>query len=178
MKLQVEYIPIDSIKTYEGNAKLHPAEQVEQIKKSIQDFGMNDPIAVWKDNVIIEGHGRLIALKELGYTEAPVIRLDNLSDEERRAYALAHNKLTMNTGFDFNLLDMELEDLSFDMGEFGFDVSGEDFGGDIEPDLSAQPSFKYKEQYGVIVMCESEQDQEAIYNRLTEEGYNCRVVAV
>lgn len=109
MKLKIEYIPIEELKTYENNAKLHPAEQVEQIKKSIEQFGMNDPIAVWKDNVIIEGHGRLIACNELGFTEVPIIRLDSLTDEQRRAYTLVHNKLTMNTNFDFMQLDMELD---------------------------------------------------------------------
>lgn len=109
MKLKIEYIPIEELKTYENNAKLHPAEQVEQIKKSIEQFGMNDPIAVWKDNVIIEGHGRLIACNELGFTEVPIIRLESLTDEQRRAYTLVHNKLTMNTNFDFMQLDMELD---------------------------------------------------------------------
>ena len=66
--LKVERVPIDSVRVYAKNAKLHPAEQIEQIKKSIQDFGNNDPIAVWgKDSTIVEGHGRYIALKELGY---------------------------------------------------------------------------------------------------------------
>ena len=61
--MKIEYVGIDTIKPYENNAKLHPAEQIEQIKKSIQDYGMNDPIAVWHDE-IVEGHGRLMACKE------------------------------------------------------------------------------------------------------------------
>ena len=64
-KLKIEYVPIDSIKKYRNNAKLHPQEQIEQIKKSIQEFGMNDPIAVW-NNEIVEGHGRYEAVKQLG----------------------------------------------------------------------------------------------------------------
>ena len=99
-KLTIEYLPIGDLKAYERNAKLHPAEQIQQIKTSIQEFGFNDPVAVWNDNEIIEGHGRLIAAKELGYTEIPVIRLDSLTDEQRKAYMLVHNKLTMDTGFD------------------------------------------------------------------------------
>lgn len=146
MKLKIEYIPIEDLKTYANNAKIHTAEQIEQIKKSIQEFGMNDPIAIWKDNEIIEGHGRLIALKELGFTEAPIIRLDNLSDEERRAYALVHNKLTMNTGFDFSILDIELEDLKqfdFDMTDFGFE--DQSFGIDNIDDLFEDTEPKEKE---------------------------------
>lgn len=120
-KLKVEYLPLDKLKPYKNNAKLHPAEQIEQIKKSIEQFGFNDPIAVWGDDTIIEGHGRLIAAQELGIEKVPVIRLDSLTDEERKAYTLAHNKLTMNSGFDNDLLDLELGDISgIDMTDFGF----------------------------------------------------------
>lgn len=122
MKLKVEYLPIDEIKPYENNAKIHTPEQIEQIKASIRQFGMNDPIGIWsKDNIIVEGHGRLIACQELGYTEIPIIRLDDLTDEQRKAYTLAHNQLTMNTGFDLDILNQELADISIDMQEFGFD---------------------------------------------------------
>ena len=119
--LEIEYIKTSELKPYVNNAKLHPAEQVEQIKESIKDFGFNDPIAIWKDNEIIEGHGRLIASLELGIEEVPVIRLDNLTDEERRAYALVHNKLTMNSNFDYEVLDFELGDLDLDLSKFGFE---------------------------------------------------------
>lgn len=119
-KLKIEYVGVDSIKPYKNNAKEHPQEQIEQIKKSIEQFGMDDPIGVWNDE-IVEGHGRLIACKELGYTEVPIIRLDHLSDEERKAYALAHNKLTMNSEFDIDLLSLELDNIvSINMGDFGF----------------------------------------------------------
>lgn len=118
--LKIEYVPIDSINPYPNNAKLHPAEQIEQIKNSIEKFGFKDPIAIWKDNVIIEGHGRLIAALELGIKEVPIIRLDDLSDQDRRAYMLVHNQLTMNTGFDVDLLDIELDDIGLDMEQFGF----------------------------------------------------------
>lgn len=127
MKLKVEYIPINDLKEYENNAKIHTEEQVEQIKKSIQEFGMNDPIGIWgKDNLIVEGHGRLMACKELGMTEVPIIRLDNLTDEQRKAYTLVHNQTTMNTGFDLDILQQELDSLSLDMSEFGFEDFNED----------------------------------------------------
>ena len=126
MKLKIEYVDIGMLKTYENNAKIHDADQIEQIKRSISDFGFNDPIAVWKDNVIIEGHGRYIAAVELGIRAVPVIRLDNLSDEERKAYGLIHNKLTMDTGFDFDALREELEGMSIDASQYGFDIDFEE----------------------------------------------------
>ena len=134
-RLKIEYIPTEELKTYAGNAKVHTAEQVEQIKESIREFGFNDPIAVWHGNEIIEGHGRLIASIELGIDTVPIIRLDDLTDEQRRAYMLVHNKLTMNTDFDFDLLQQELDDLDdMDMEKFGFEDLGYAEGGSDEDD--------------------------------------------
>ena len=121
-KLKIEYVDINSIKPYKNNAKMHPEEQIEQIKKSIEQFGMNDPIGIWKDE-IVEGHGRLIACQKLGMTEVPIICLDHLTDEERKAYTLAHNKLTMNSDFDLDILNDELLNIdTIDMSDFGFDI--------------------------------------------------------
>lgn len=120
--LKIEYVPIQDIIPYENNAKIHTQEQIEQIKTSIQEFGMNDPIALWKDNIIIEGHGRLMACQELGFTEVPIIRLDDLTDDQRKAYTLIHNKLTMNTDFDIDILTEELGNIEIDMSEFGFEL--------------------------------------------------------
>lgn len=122
-ELKVEYLPKEELKTYANNAKVHTADQVEAIKKSIQEFGFNDPIAVWKDNEIIEGHGRLLAAMELeDIKEVPVIRLDDLTDKQRKAYIIAHNKLTLNTTFDNDLLGEELKEImdEIDMTDFGF----------------------------------------------------------
>lgn len=127
MKLKVDYIPIEQLKPYEKNAKIHTPEQIEQIKNSIQEFGMNDPIGIWgEENLIVEGHGRLIACKELGFDEVPVIRLDSLTDEQRRAYTLVHNQTTMNTGFDLDVLNEELDNIDIDMSDYGFDIEIDD----------------------------------------------------
>ena len=120
--LKIQYIDIDSLTPYGNNAKIHTHQQIDEIKNSIKEFGMNDPIGVWgEENLIVEGHGRLIACKELGLKEVPVIRLDGLTDEQRRAYTLAHNQLTMSTGFDLEKLKLELDEITLDMSEFGFD---------------------------------------------------------
>lgn len=154
MELQIEYLTLTELKPYEKNAKLHSPEQVEQIKKSIAEFGMNDPIAIWKDNIIIEGHGRLMACKELGVDTVPVIRLDHLTDEQRRAYCLIHNKLTMNTDFDLDLLSGELEEIiNIDMTDFGFTLDDIDEPeGEVEEDnyeveLPEEPKAKLGDIY-------------------------------
>ena len=121
--LQIELVPITAIRPYEHNAKIHTEEQIQQIKKSILEFGNNDPIAVDANGVIIEGHGRLMALQELGYTEVEIIRLGHLNEEQRKAYTLIHNKLTMNTGFDLDILASELQAIeSINMKDYDFDL--------------------------------------------------------
>lgn len=122
--LKIEYLKINDLKPYEKNARKHQQADVETIKNSIIEFGMCDPIGIWgKNNTIVEGHGRLIALKQLGYEEVPVIRLDHLTDEQRRAYGLAHNKTAEMSDWDFDLLGEELDDIfDIDMSEFGFDT--------------------------------------------------------
>ena len=120
--LNIVNIKIKDLKPYNKNAKKHPKKQIEYIANSIESFGMNDPIGIWgKDNLIVEGHGRVEACKKLGYDEVPCIRLDHLTDEERKAYTLAHNKVA-ESEWDFDLLNDELGDiLSFDMEDFGFE---------------------------------------------------------
>lgn len=129
--LKLEYIRTDQLKPYENNAKSHPKDQIDQIKSSIRKFEMIDPIGIWsEDNLIVEGHGRLIACQQLGVEKVPVIRLDHLTDEERRAYALAHNQTTLTSGFDPEMLRVELNDIKdIDMEQFGFDM---DVLGDFE----------------------------------------------
>lgn len=122
--MQIETISLDCIKPYAQNAKKHPQYQIEQIKASILAFGNNDPIAIDENNVIIEGHGRYLALKALGYHEVPVIKLHHLSEDQKRAYILAHNKITLNTDFDINILKDELTNIiDIDMVPFGFSVN-------------------------------------------------------
>ena len=125
-ELKVVYLPISELEEHEGNAKIHDRENVDAIKASIERFGNCDPIGVWTDpegkRVIVEGHGRKLALSELGHDTAPCIFLDHLTDEERRAYGLAHNQTTLMSGFDLDALSLEMEDLDgFEMDEFGFD---------------------------------------------------------
>lgn len=170
-KLQVEYVNKEELKAYVNNAKKHSPEQVESIKKSIKKFGFNDPIAVWKENEIIEGHGRLLAVMEMDdIKEVPIIRLDNLTDKERKAYTIAHNKLTMNTGFDNDLLGEELKSImdEIDMTDFGFgdfelSVLTEDFEptpyDDEEIEEYSENGEKFLAKKRVIITFDEEQEE-------------------
>lgn len=137
MQLKIEYIPIAELNPYERNNKKHIDYDIDEIAKSIEKYGFNDPIGIWKDNVIIEGHGRLEACKKLGITEVPCVRLDHLTDKQRREYAIMHNKTSELAEYDFDNLKLEIDDLDlsdFDI-DFGLDdenVSPDDFGEDFQ----------------------------------------------
>jgi len=123
-ELQIVYLAPGDLKPYEHNARKHAEEDLATIRASVEQFGFLDPIGIWgPDNVIVEGHGRQIVALEKGMDKVPCIRLDELTDEQRRAYALAHNKTAEMSGWDFTALEAELAELEmdFDMSEFGFD---------------------------------------------------------
>lgn len=144
--MEIIKVKIEDIKPYKNNAKEHPQWQIDQIKKSIEEFGNNDPIAIDENNVIIEGHGRYYALKELGYNEAECIKLSHLSEEQKKAYILVHNKLTTNTGYDIDKLEEELNSIiDIDMQQFGFDEVIEE----IEDELKEErPDVDFTEVLG------------------------------
>ena len=123
-ELQIVMIPVDQITPYENNTRKHGYRDLEQIKESIQTDGFNDPLGVWgKKNIVVEGHGRLMAAKALGMAEVPCIRLDHLTDEQRKEYAIRHNRSAEFSTWDFQMLAEEVEKLEME----GMDLSGLDF---------------------------------------------------
>ena len=159
MELKIEYLPIKALKMYEKNTRKHQKKDVDNIARSIEKFGMNDPIGIWGDNIIVEGHGRLLACKQLGMTEVPCVRLDHLTDEQRREYAIAHNATAELSEWDFDILPDELMDL--DLSDFDFDFGIEDEEEETEivedDDLDEQERlFKERMARGEI----SEEDEE------------------
>lgn len=123
-KLSIVYLPVDSLTPYENNTRKHSEHDIEGIKESIrQTGGFNDPIGIWGGaNLIVEGHGRLIAARELGMTEVPCIRLDHMTEEERRKYAILHNKTAELSEWDKEILKFELGELDFGDFDFGFSL--------------------------------------------------------
>lgn len=121
--LKIENISVKDIIPYNKNAKKHPSDQVEHIANSIREFGFRQPLVVDKDNVLVIGHGRLLAAKKLGIKEVPCVRADDLTEEQIKALRLADNK-TNESEWDFDLLDLELDEIAdIDMEQFGFDIS-------------------------------------------------------
>lgn len=124
--MKIEKIGIEKLIPYAKNARTHNDEQVTQIAASIKEFGFNNPVLIDKDNGIIAGHGRLEAAKKLKIKEIPCVRLEHLTEAQKKAYIIADNKLALNAGWDEELLKLsinELEELNFDIDLVGFNES-------------------------------------------------------
>ena len=107
--LQIEYLPVEALKPYRKNARVHDEADVEALKASIEDYDFSDPIGIWgPENLIVEGHGRLMAAKQLGLAEVPCIRLDHLDAEQQKAYRLAHNRTAELSFWDNKKVKLEL----------------------------------------------------------------------
>jgi len=124
-ELKIDYISASDLVPYENNSRTHSKEQVEQIKRSITEFGFTNPILIDEHNGIIAGHGRLQAAQELGIKLVPTILLEGLTEAQRKAYVIADNNLALNAGWDLDVLRLEIDllgSMDFDLDLLGFDV--------------------------------------------------------
>ena len=178
LKLQIVYKPIDSVLGYINNARVHPQEQIDQIKSSIIEFGMCTPIGIHNDTIVY-GHGRHEALKQLGYDKIPTLDLSHLTEAQRKAFTIADNKIGDNSSFDEELLKIELQSLQemdFDYSDLGFDfdfdieeISEEEFEETFDSQIKEDG-----EKFEITVYCDNEMQQEEIYYKLTKDGYKCK----
>ena len=121
--LSIVYQRVGELKQYEKNSRTHSAEQIKQIERSINEFGFTNPILVDENSEIIAGHGRLEAAKNLKLEMVPTITLEGLTQEQKKAYVIADNQLSLNAGWDFSILSEELnmlDDIGFDISLLGF----------------------------------------------------------
>jgi len=181
-----EDVAVDELIPYARNARVHTDEHITQLASSIREFGFNTPVLIDDEMNVIAGHGRILAAKKLKIDTVPAVILSHFTTAQKRAFILADNKLHDNSSFDYEMLQTELDelkDVGFDLSIAGFEdfelnVEGFDTGAGFEdPDLGAPPGpDNYQEQYAVMVVCDSENMQADVYNKLKDDGYSCRVV--
>lgn len=131
--LKINYRGTGDLIPYVNNSRTHSDKQVQQVASSIKEFGFTNPILIDEDSGIIAGHGRLLAAEKLGLDEVPTITLEGLTEAQRKAYVIADNKLALNSGWDDELLKVELENLS--SADFNLDVLGWDVLPDFKDDI-------------------------------------------
>jgi len=178
--LKISKRKLSALKPYEKNPRLND-EAVPIVAESIRRFGFKVPIVIDSDGVIVAGHTRYKAAQELGLETVPCIVADDLTPEEIKAFRLADNKAAEVARWDVELLNEELLDLGdADMELFGFEDPDLESGGGYDDETGDEtdttPGFTYHEQYGVIVLCSDEAEQEKVYNKLVADGYECKVV--
>lgn len=120
--LQIESINIDDLQPYTNNPR-HNEEAVEYVMNSIKQFGFKVPLVIDKNNVIVTWHTRLKAAKRLGYIKVPCIRADDLTEDQIKAFRIADNRVSEFATWDYDKLEIELEEINLDMGDFGLEFS-------------------------------------------------------
>ena len=173
--MKIIYRDIKELKPYKKNAKKHPKEQVERIANSIKEFGFTQPVIVDKNKCVVAGHGRILGAKKTGLKQVPTVMLEDLTEEQIKAYRLVDNK-TNESDWDFSLLDEELGILSedIDMELFGFDSHMTDEEDELE---KKKVEFEIKEKYEVHIICKDEKQMEQVYNKTKGMGIDCKLVS-
>lgn len=175
-KLKIVYKKLDDLTPYENNPRLNDGA-VDAVAKSIEEFGFKVPIVIDKDGVIVAGHTRLKAAKQLHIDEVPCIIADDLSDEELKAFRLADNKVSELAGWDFDKLDAELKNIDFDMSDFGFDFNTIDEENDKFDDADTE-YHDINDKTIIAIEFDTEQELESAFQKLNDEGYNCQILTL
>lgn len=172
-ELNIVYKPIKELKPYKKNAKKHSKEQVEQIANSIKEFGFTQPVIIDKHNSVVAGHGRILGAKKAGLKQVPTVCLEELTEEQIKAYRLVDNKLN-ESEWDYSLLDEELENLTedIDMDLFGFELEEQQ-----EKETKKKVEFEIKEKYEIHIICKDEKQMEQVYNNVKGYGQECKLVS-
>lgn len=183
--MEIKDLPLKEILPYARNPRKNK-HATEKVAASIKEFGFRQPIVVDSEMVIVAGHTRFYAAKKLKLKTVPVHVASDLSPAKAKAYRIADNRTHEEAEWDEELLGLELGELKemdfADLTLTGFDAAEIEQYLHLEPSGEGdgagddEPTDNYKEQYGVIVVCENEDQQEEIYAKLTEQGYNCKVV--
>jgi len=176
-ELKIVYLPPGELTPYEHNTRKHVPDDIEAIKKSIIEDGFNDPIGIWgEDNTIVEGHGRQIAALEMGLEAVPCVRLDHLTDKQRKEYAIRHNRTAELSAWDFSKLEEELAALAIEGQEFEeLNFTFEGMKDDLYVDDFFERGVEAKEKpvvLGVKVVCGTQDQVDAVMKMLQEAGYN------
>jgi len=175
--LQINYKSTENLIPYANNSRTHSDDQINQVASSIKEFGFTNPVLIDEQGGIIAGHGRVMAAKKLGLAEVPTITLEGLTKAQLKAYVIADNQLALNSGWDFDILNLEVESLT----EMGFDVSLLGLS-DLMPDEldekenNSLSDVKDEDQFLLVIECKNETDQNIIYEELLTRNYNIRLM--
>jgi ParB-like chromosome segregation protein Spo0J len=173
-------IAIEKLIPYVNNARTHSDEQVDQIASSIREFGFRSPVLVGKDNMIIAGHGRVLAAKKLGLKVVPYIDCSDMTEIQTKAYILADNRIALNAGWDAQMLSLEIQGLAvsdIDMQLLGFsDKELDQYLGNAEDDVIGDETIDDGNKNLLMVECITENELQQLFDEMKERGFECKIL--
>lgn len=174
---KVTLIPTDKIIPYEFNNRIHDETQIDHIANSINEFGFNQPLVIDEKNILIVGHGRLLAAKKLNLEFVPVIIKTDLNETQKKAYRILDNKIQTESAWDFGNLTSELgilQEMGFAMESWGLEnlmlPSHEDGSEESTGEL------KDSKEYLIVITCHNEDDQQEKFNKVKEMGWDAKLI--
>lgn len=180
LSMNIQQLPVSSLINYEFNARRHDQTQIDRIATSIKEFGFNQPVVVDESNIILVGHGRVAAARKLGLETIPVLKKEGLTESQKKAYRVLDNKLQNDSTWDLGNLELDLgfmEDSGIDLESWGLDSLRELFEQVAESPDGIDVS-KIETQFRIEITCMSEGHQKEVYEKLKEEGLECRLLTL
>lgn len=177
--MKIEQVKVDVLIPYVNNARTHSEAQIAQIAACIKEFGWGAPLLIDKDNGIIAGHARVLAARKLQLERVPCVRMAHLTDAQRKALILADNRLALNSGWDTELLAVELDDLR----DMGVDLSLVGFTKAELNDLIGTPNdvpasgATDENRHLLLIECAHERELRALFEEMTGRGLQCKLMS-
>ena len=168
--MEIMNIKTEQLVPYDKNTKKHDKTQINNVAESIKQYGFVQPIVIDKDNVVVIGHCRLLAAKKLKMKEVPCVCVEDLTEEQVKALRIVDNK-SNESEWDFDFLADELADLDLSAFDFDFGVSLDE----DDTETKEREEIALNESVSVVVECSDDEEAEAIFEKLSEEGYKCHI---
>ena len=168
--MDVRNISVKDLIPYDRNTKKHGKTQINNVAESIKQYGFVQPIVIDKNNVVVIGHCRLLAAKQLKMKEVPCVCVEDLTEEQVKALRIVDNK-SNESPWDLDILPDELTKLDLSDFDFDFDVSLDE----DDTETKEREEIALNESISVVVECSDDEEAEAIFEKLSEEGYKCHI---
>lgn len=168
--MNIKNIAVKDLIPYEKNTKKHDDVQINNVAESIKQYGFVQPIVIDKNNVVVIGHCRLLAAKKLKIEDVPCVCVDDLTEEQVKALRIVDNK-SNESPWDFDFLTDELSEINLDAFNFDFGVNFDD----DDTEIKERQEIALNESISVVVECADDEEAEAIFEKLSEEGYKCHI---
>lgn len=171
----VSELKLSDLSPYERNSRKHSKKQIDEVVRSIQEYGFTNPIIIDENNMILAGHCRAIAAQQVGIEDVPCVVVSGLTNTQKRAYVIADNKMALNSSWDVNILMEELSSLDESLTGFSQSELDSMF---KDASVNVDGSLKFEASLEIAVEVDTEQQQQELFEELKGRGFKCRVLGI